>query len=116
MQQLTRGLIGATWPAWLSEASGALLVSMAGGFVGAGVMLAVFLIFPGFGFGDVKLGGLIGLVVGFPAVLTALLIGMVLGGFGAAFLLLRGRATLRSPIAYGPYLAGGAIFELLWRH
>jgi leader peptidase (prepilin peptidase) / N-methyltransferase len=114
--QLTGGQVGATWPAWLSDAVGAGLIAIAGGITGAGVMLAVFLILPGFGFGDVKLGGLIGLLVGFPAVLTALLAGMVFGGIGAALLLLRGRATMRTSIAYGPYLAGGAILELLWRH
>jgi leader peptidase (prepilin peptidase)/N-methyltransferase len=93
-----------------------MLVSVAGGVAGAGIMLAAFLILPGFGFGDVKLGALIGLIVGFPAVLTALLAGMVLGGIGAAAMLLSGRAKMRSAIAYGPYLASGAILGLLWHH
>jgi leader peptidase (prepilin peptidase)/N-methyltransferase len=113
---LGAGRLGSSWPLWLSDALGALLISIVGGFVGAGIMFAVYVILPGFGFGDVKLGALVGLIVGFPAVLTALLTGMVFGGIGAAVMLLTGRAGMRSAIAYGPYLAGGAILELLWRH
>lgn len=89
--------------------------SIAGGFAGLVVMLLIFLILPGFGFGDVKLAGLIGLIIGFPAVFTALAFGALLGGLGAAFLLVSGRAGLRTAIAYGPYLATGAIVELLLR-
>ena len=88
---------------------------LAGGAVGLFVMLLIFLVLPGFGFGDVKLEGLVGLVVGLPAVLSALLIGAILGGFGAAGLLLTRRAGMKSAIAYGPYLAGGAIIEMLLR-
>ena len=86
-----------------------------GGVVGALIMLAVFIVFPGFGFGDVKLAGLIGLILGFPTVLYGLLVGMVLGGLGAGWLLLSKRAGLRGVMAYGPYLAGGAILEMLIR-
>ena len=88
---------------------------LAGGAVGFFVMLMIFLVLPGFGFGDVKLEGLVGLVVGLPAVLSALLIGAILGGFGAGGLLLTRRTGRKSVIAYGPYLVGGAIIEMLIR-
>ena len=91
------------------------LSGLEGGVTGALVMLAVFLVLPGFGFGDVKLAGLIGLVLGFPGVLSGLLVGMILGGVGAGWLLLSKRAGMRTAIAYGPYLAGGAILEMLIR-
>jgi len=86
-----------------------------GGVSGTVLMLVTFLVFPGFGFGDVKLGGLIGLILGFPAVVSGLLVGMIFGGVGSAWLLLSRRAGLHSAMAYGPYLAGGAILELLLR-
>ncbi|MGI8551742.1 MAG: prepilin peptidase, partial [Dehalococcoidia bacterium] len=70
---------------------------------------------PGFGLGDVKLAALIGLILGLPGVGTGLLLGVLLGGVGAAFLLLTHRAGLRTAIAYGPYLASGAIIEMLAR-
>jgi leader peptidase (prepilin peptidase)/N-methyltransferase len=91
------------------------LSGLAGGAMGAVVMLAIFLVLPGFGFGDVKLAGLIGLILGFPGVFSGLLVGMLLGGCGAAWLLLSKRAGLRTAMAYGPYLAGGAILEMLIR-
>jgi len=90
-----------------------ITADLLGGATGAALMLAIFLVFPGFGFGDVKLAGLIGLLLGFPAVVSGLLVGMLLGGIGSAWLLLSRRAGLHSAMAYGPYLAGGAILEML---
>ncbi len=108
-------LLPSTSPSWVAAAVGATLSGVGGGLAGAAIMGAVFLVLPGFGLGDVKLGGLIGLILGFPAVFTGLLAGMVLGGLGAGVMLLSGRARLQTAIAYGPYLAGGAILEMLWR-
>ena len=56
------------------------------------------------GFGNVKLAGVIGLMTGFPSVLVALATGA---------LLVTGRATRKSKIAYAPYLAAGAVI-VLW--
>jgi leader peptidase (prepilin peptidase) / N-methyltransferase len=68
------------------------------------------------GAGDVKLAGVIGLMVGYPLVFFALVWGIVLGGVAAIFLLLRRRGSAKSYMAYGPYLALGALFVLwlLW--
>ena len=65
----------------------------------------------GLGLGDVKLMILIGALLGWPATMLALLIGMLLGGLPAAFLLLTKRSRTFS---YGPYLAAGALIALLW--
>ncbi len=62
-----------------------------------------------FGMGDVKLAGLLGALVGFPAIFFALIWAILLGGVGAAFVLVmqlvrqRGYA-LGTAIPYGPYL------------
>lgn len=66
-----------------------------------------------FGFGDVRLGGLLGLIVGFPQVLTALLLGMLLGGITAiVYLFIQAvilrRYSLFTAIPYGPFLILGA--------
>jgi prepilin signal peptidase PulO-like enzyme (type II secretory pathway) len=63
------------------------------------------------GFGDVKLAGVIGLMTGFPSVLVALATGVLLGVVALA-LLVTGRATRKSKIAYAPYLAAGAMIVL----
>jgi leader peptidase (prepilin peptidase)/N-methyltransferase len=66
------------------------------------------------GMGDVKLAGVIGLITGYPAVLPALLAGILLGGLGAATLMLLRRATRKTAIAYAPYLSLGALAVLVW--
>ncbi len=66
-----------------------------------------------FGFGDVMLAGVIGLLVGWPGVWLALFVGIMLAGaFSALFLLgriVRRRYTPFVPIPYGPFLAAGAL-------
>jgi leader peptidase (prepilin peptidase)/N-methyltransferase len=67
------------------------------------------------GFGDVKLSGLIGLVLGWLGLGTALiglLAGFVAGGLVALVMLLVRRARLRSHIAYGPAMLVGAFAAL----
>lgn len=65
-----------------------------------------------FGFGDVTLSTLIGVAVGWPGVLLALMIGVLTAGvFSLGFLLwmlLRGRYQPYLPIPYGPFLILGA--------
>lgn len=65
-----------------------------------------------FGMGDVKLIVLIGLLLGWPVAMSALLIGVVIAGLPAVALMVMGRA--RGVFAYGPYLAIGGIIGLLW--
>jgi leader peptidase (prepilin peptidase)/N-methyltransferase len=75
------------------------------------VLLIVALIAPkGMGMGDVKLAGLIGLVLGaveLALVAVAAGAGIVLGGVGAVVALLMG-AGRKTRIPYGPFMAGGA--------
>lgn len=65
-----------------------------------------------FGLGDVKLMAFIGLVTGWPAVLSALLLGVVAAGVPALALMLAGRS--RAAFSYGPYLALGVVLVLLF--
>jgi leader peptidase (prepilin peptidase)/N-methyltransferase len=93
----------------------AILSAVIGGAVGFGFFLLVFLIAPrGIGFGDVKLAGLIGLVVGWPVAVVALLLGIFIGGLAAVVLLalrLKGR---KDAVPYGTFLAIGPIITLFW--
>jgi leader peptidase (prepilin peptidase)/N-methyltransferase len=65
-----------------------------------------------FGFGDVMLGGLIGLVVGWPGVIIAVVTGVLLAGVFSlgyvAVMSLRRRYSSFTPIPYGPFLLAGA--------
>jgi prepilin signal peptidase PulO-like enzyme (type II secretory pathway) len=66
------------------------------------------------GFGDVTLATLIGLAVGFPGVIEALIRGILYAGiFSIAyllFMLLRRKYSAFMPIPYGPFLVVGAMW------
>jgi leader peptidase (prepilin peptidase)/N-methyltransferase len=64
------------------------------------------------GLGDVKLAVLIGLIVGWPLVTTALIFGVVLAGIPAFALMLAGKG--KGYFSYGPYLVAGALIVMLW--
>jgi leader peptidase (prepilin peptidase) / N-methyltransferase len=64
------------------------------------------------GMGDVKLAAFIGLVLGAGTTPTALLAGVVLAGLAALFLVVFKLRGLRDSMAYGPYLAAGALLGL----
>jgi prepilin signal peptidase PulO-like enzyme (type II secretory pathway) len=66
------------------------------------------------GFGDVKLAVVIGMMTGFPMVLQALVLGIVLGGLAAGVLLLTRLRKPKQYIPYAPYLAAGAMLTLLY--
>ena len=65
-----------------------------------------------FGLGDVKLIVLLGLLTGWPAVRSALVIGVLVAGIPALILIAFGRG--RSAFSYGPYLAAGGAVVLLF--
>jgi prepilin signal peptidase PulO-like enzyme (type II secretory pathway) len=65
------------------------------------------------GWGDVKLAFLIGMMTGFPQVLQALTLGILLGGLAAGLLLLTRVRRPKEYMPYAPYLAAGSILTLL---
>ena len=64
------------------------------------------------GFGDVKLAVFMGLLLGWPYTLSALFYGVLLAAIGAVVYIVTHR-SLKGTIAYGPYLALGALLVLL---
>lgn len=104
---------------------------LAGGLVGFGLYFMMFLggvVFsaatrPGtvaFGFGDVMLGTLSGLMLGWRAFIFAALITVFVGAFGAIFYLslqTMSRENYRkfTPLPYGPYIVIGTLVMLLFR-
>ena len=88
------------------------------GVVAGLITLLAFLLFAwlsksGLGMGDVKLAGLLGLLLG-KTVALALLIGSVAGSVVALTLVATGRSNLRGSFAYGPYLALGASLAIVF--
>ena len=91
------------------------VVGVTGGVTGFGLLLIPALIFQGgMGWGDVKMAGLIGLVVGFPVVIVSVLLAIVVGGIvGGVLLLLKIRGR-KDAIPFGPFLSLAAIATLLF--
>ncbi len=91
-----------------------LLSALLGGGAGFASFLLIAILGRGaLGFGDVKLAGVIGLMTGYPAVIPALVLGIVLAGVAAIVLLVSRRATRKSYMAYAPYMAVGAILVIV---
>jgi leader peptidase (prepilin peptidase)/N-methyltransferase len=87
--------------------------------IGGGIGFVVFFLIVivsrgGMGLGDVKLAALIGLATGWPLVIVALLMGMILGGLAAVVLLGFGIKKRKEAMPFGPFLAAAAIVTLLW--
>ena len=91
------------------------LSAMAGGISGALLLLLVVVLSRGgMGMGDVKLAGLLGLMVGFPLVFIALFIGIWAGGLVAVALLISGKKKRKEMLPFGPFLCIGGLAALLW--
>lgn len=63
------------------------------------------------GFGDVKLALFLGLLLGWPYTVQALFYGVFLAGLAAVAVIVWQR-SMKGSIAYGPYLAAGALIVL----
>jgi leader peptidase (prepilin peptidase)/N-methyltransferase len=89
--------------------------AFAGGGLAFAIMLIVYIVSLGrFGFGDVKMATLMGLVVGFPAMTVGLFFTAVSAGLLAAILLLTRVVGRGQYMPYGPFIALGAIISLFW--
>ncbi len=68
----------------------------------------------GFGFGDVKLAPSLGLLLGWPKTLIAVLLAFIFGAAVAVILLVMGRKKFGQTIPFGPFLVLGTLAALLW--
>jgi len=80
-----------------------------------GFFWIIALVYPqGMGLGDVKLVAALGAFLGFPSIFLAVFLGSFVGALIGIVLLFTGRKRFGQQIPFGPYLALGAIFALLW--
>ncbi len=97
-----------TWPA--------LLRAVLAGAAAFGLAACAAVVSPrGLGFGDVKLLGLLGLVlgwVGWGALLAGVFLGLVTGAAASVTLVVAGRAGWRTALPFGPPLLVGAVLAV----
>jgi len=68
----------------------------------------------GMGWGDVKLGFLLGLVLGWPQTLVAAFLSFLLGGSVSAMLVLGGRRNIKDSVPFGPFLIVAVGVAAIW--
>lgn len=66
------------------------------------------------GLGDVKLGFLLGLALGFPAALVGLALAFLTGALASVMLILASKKGLKETIPFGPFLALGGLVGLFY--
>lgn len=116
-----------TYPAILIGLVGSLFVpdltwwsALIGGAIGLGFFLLAAVVGRAFfgsgalGGGDVKLAAFVGVITGFPMVIEAIVLTILIGALISLFLLLTGIRGLKDHIPYGPFLVAGAVVTLLW--
>lgn len=85
--------------------------------IGGGFFLIQFLISRGrwVGGGDIRLGVLMGLILGYPTILLALFLSYLVGAIIGTGLVITGRKRWKSQVPLGPFLAGATIVVLLYQ-
>jgi prepilin signal peptidase PulO-like enzyme (type II secretory pathway) len=86
---------------------------------GCGAFLFLFSLFlitkgKGMGFGDVQFAFLMGIVLGFPKIIVAFYLAFLTGAIIGTILIIKGKAKLKKPIPFGPFLSGAVFISYLW--
>ena len=68
----------------------------------------------GMGFGDVKLAGALGLLLGWPDTVLSFALSFMIGSVGGLLLMFLGRKKFRQPIPFGPYLIAGVFVTMFF--
>ncbi|HLD25032.1 MAG TPA: prepilin peptidase [Patescibacteria group bacterium] len=68
----------------------------------------------GLGFGDVKLVTVLGLLLGYPHTVIAWYAAFLTGAMWGVILMIRRHASMKSRIAFGPFLIAGAAGAIVW--
>lgn len=99
----------------LAAGAGALNLVLAAA-AGAGFFLFQYVVSGGrwIGGGDVRIGGMMGMMLGFPGVVLALFLSYVIGALAALGLLAAGKARWSGQMAFGTFLSVGTVATLFF--
>jgi len=101
-------IVGGGFRLWIVD-------SAIGGGIGFVLLLLPGLLYRGgMGWGDIKLAALIGFVTGFPLIIIAMFLAIIVGGLTAAVLLILKLKGRKDPIPFGPFLSLAAMATLFW--
>ncbi|MBI4038606.1 prepilin peptidase [Candidatus Daviesbacteria bacterium] len=91
--------------------SGVLMAVIIGGFF---MSLIIITKGKGMGGGDVKLGAFMGLMLGFPQALIAIILSFLSGAIFSIILIILGRKHFGQSIPFGPFLVIGSLAVIFW--
>lgn len=93
-----------------------LLGSLSSAVIIAGFFLMLIIVTKGRGMGggDVKLGFFIGLGLGFPNGILAVMLSFITGAMAAIMLIIGGKKHFGENIPFGPFLVVGSLIALFW--
>lgn len=66
------------------------------------------------GYGDISIGALMGLILGYPLVLAGMFLAFCSGAVIGAILLAFGKKKMKSAVPFGPFLTASTLVALLW--
>lgn len=104
----------------VAAAQGRVVPAALAGLGAAGCILLIYVVSllllrrEGMGLGDAWLAALMGIFLGWPAIASAIFLGILVGGVAALLLLAAGLRGRRDAIPFGPALAAGALGALFW--
>lgn len=85
-----------------------------GAFIGFGIIYLIVVLTHGMGEGDIDIALICGLFLGIKGILVTLFLAIILGGIVAGIILILKLKNRKAEIAFGPYLAIGAIIACLY--
>ncbi|TYP51615.1 prepilin peptidase [Thermosediminibacter litoriperuensis] len=89
--------------------------SILGAVLGLLVMATIYFISRGgMGAGDVKFTAVLGLFLGFPLIIPALIFSFITGALIGAGLVIGGRKSMKDTMPFGPFLGAGTLISAVW--
>lgn len=85
-----------------------------GGIIGFLVIYFIVILTRGMGEGDADIAGICGLFIGWKGIILTLFLAFVIGGVRGTYLLLSKKGNKKTEMAFGPYIAIGAIITVVF--
>lgn len=101
---------------WFSGSIARFSNSLVAALLAAGFFMVLVVVSRGkwMGLGDVKMALFMGLVLGWPNILAALLIAFVAGAVVGIVLIFAQKKTLKSELPFGPFLSAATLISIFW--
>ena len=98
---------------WFVNRNG-VIDGLIGGLIGCVVIGLIVILTKGMGEGDIEIATICGLFLGIKGICVSLFLSFIIGGIVASIIIIFKIKDRKSEMAFGPFLAIGAIITMLW--